>query len=442
MTGGTAARSAAVAIVLCGCHRASPSAPVEEAGVAEVEAGPLAPARCRRTDRAMSLGEANDLEIGDAVAGASGLGVALVHRTSAGRGAAVALLPSSLTGTARVVELGATLGDAPPPRIARRGADLVAAAYMRPAGKGDAGTAEPMRAVGVYTLAGDALAGAPLVVAQHQDESLALDVAFAGNDGLMVWDEATSAPRGVVKAAAFTRDRAEAARDVSPTDSDAELPRVVPSGAGFLVFWIARKPEAAVVPEAAAPAEATGEPRSFGWLEMTATDVHGSPVGSVRRLTSASGHLSAYDVAVDRVEAPPRVLVVARDDGEATDGSGGALVHLRIRGDEVGTVEPIVTPVTDGLGRGAPGFVLGSAGQAADDRPLALVWAGKDEETRLLPVGAGGEAAGRPSTEDAVAEAQPLRFVGGEGRPESEVLVAAPADPAGPLRVFACSRQN
>ena len=489
--------AAALAIVAAGCHRPAPDAPppAEDGAVAALEdsaaadAAAIVAARCRRSEKAVPVdalgagrvavdggapGAGGDLEIGDAVGYAGGVAVGLIHATSAGRTAAVALLRADASGGARVVDLGPTLGDAPPPRLGRRNGDLVAVAYARtsaPAGAPatDAGAGEATRRAAVYTIAGDAVAGPPLAVPQRRDESFALDVAFAGSNGLLVWDEATSAPRGVIRAAAFAGDHAEPARDVSPVDSDAELPRVVASAAGFVVLWIARRPEATSVPEAA-PAEATGEARTYGWLEAIAVDAHGGATGPVRRLTSSTGHISAYDVvavplapsvaAPGDATTPALLVVVARDEGEAVDGSGGALLRVRMRGEAIEPAEPVAAPtVTEALGRGAPTLVAWSAPQAsAQPAPVWVSWAGKDEQARLLPLSSMGAVTERPSAEDALGEGQPLLFLGpGSGAragvaqgaapgvgpgiaPEAELLVAAPSDPAGPLLLFACAQ--
>jgi hypothetical protein len=421
------------------------------------------PARCAKTDVAFAIDEGHglaDLEVGDAIAYPGGYAVGFVHRSGAGRVAAIAQLGSDPVGLTRVLELGPTMGDAPPPRIAWRAGELVAAAYVTPPetkGGADAATAgkslprgESTRDVAIYTIAGSSPPPPPLAVAQRRDDSLALDVAIAGPAGLLVWDEATSAPRGVVKAAMFTKDHVAGARDVSPPDSDAESPRVVPQGSGFVVIWVARHPEPASGVDGAA-AEATGEARTFGWLEMIAVDAQGAPTGPVRRLTSPVGHVSAYDVeayGLSGAAGPPSLLVIARDDGESVDGSGGALLRLRVTGD---AVEPPTVVPTESLGRGAPSFVSG-AGAGGPSAPaagaLALAWVAGGEQARLLPLDAAGVPAAPPSAEDALGDARALLFIGraahapggGVASDALDVLVATPSDSTAQLRVFACSR--
>lgn len=458
------AATVAAVVAFAACHRPAGESPsgaspalAEAASEVASDAEPvLLPARCQRTETKFGFDAGpnlTDLEIGDAVAYPGGYAVGLVHRMAAGRVAAVALLRPDPIGLTRVLDLAPTLGDAPPPRIGWRQGELVAAAYVRPqtakSVAPDGGhPGDPTRDVAIFSIAGiggsaaDAVIAAPLSVSQRRDDSLALNLAFAGPAGLLVWDEATSAPRGVVKAAAFSKGQVGPSHDVSPPDSDAELPRVVPAGAGFFVVWIARRPEPVVGLDASA-AEATGEARSYGWLETVPVDARGEATGPVRRLTPAAGHVSAYDVEAREAgdgEAAPTLFVVARDDGEAVDGSGGSLLRVRVRGD--GVESPLALP-TDGLGRGAPSFVSSLASPL-----VALAWVGKDEQARLIPLDSTGAPAGPPSAEEGLNDARPLLFLSGSavGGPadgagwSTQVLASTPSDPAAQLRIFSCAK--
>jgi hypothetical protein len=407
----------------------------------------LRPARCRPTEDGVVIdeGRAADVEIGDAVATAEGYAVGLVHRTSAGRVAAIASVSRPGSGVdagsrhsaPRVIDLGPTIGDAPPPRLALRGTNLVAAAYRRSnAGESNqaGGHGGPPRDLVLYGILADGQALPFLTVAQQRDDSLAFDLAFAGLAGLVVWDEATAASRGVVRAVDVRSEppTSGAPHDVSPPESDAELPRIVPSGPGFLVLWIARRPEPSRGPDAAEP-EATGEPRSFGWIELVRVDERGAPLGPVRLLTPRTGHVSAYDV--ETLADPARtLLVVARDDGEGTDGSGGALLRVRVVSGD--TVEPPVEFSTDGLGRGAPTLVDGPSSY--------LSWVGPQEQARLLPLDGTGAPIAPPSAEDAFDDARPLRVLEGTqgGGDPVELLVATPSGQPFKLRDFRCTRAS
>ncbi len=416
---------------------------------------PVLPARCRAGAPALVLDpnvDASDLEIGDAIETSAGYAVGLLHRTPRGRVAAVGWLGPDANGPPRVIDLGPAIGDGPPPRLSVRGGDLVAAAYNLPGESRAQNDGNRARDLTLYTVAAT---GAPSVlvnVSQQRDDSLAFDMAFAPASthgvpaqeparpgGMVVWDEASSAGHGVVRAlflppgvlpAAFPSagDRATAARALSPPESDAELPRVVPNGAGYFALWIARAPEGAAVGDAS-ELESTGEARSFGWLEAVALDDHGVATGPVRRLTPSGGHVSAYDARMLPAPTKPTLLVVARDDGEAVDASGGDLLRVRVVGD---AIEPPVSFSNDGLGRGAPAFV--------DGDPPWLVWMDAREQLRLVPLDDTGAPAGAPSAEDAMSEGRPLLFLRAAPDGARRVLVASPLDAAAQLRGFTCAR--
>lgn len=430
---GTVRLSFALALVASSaCRKAAVDAVAPaDAGVAEVvpDARPpagvaMARARCRPAPGSVALDDGrglDDLEIGDGIARAGGHAVGFVHRSAGARLAAVALLGPSAAATPRIIDLGPTPGDVPPPRLAQRGNDLVVAAYGVPAARARRDSTRDL--ILRTILPGGAVASA-VSIPQTRDDSLAFDLACAGSNELVVWDESTPA-RGVIRAAALSADqRSGSTRDVSPAESDAELPRVVPSGSGFLVLWIARRPDPVASGADAGASEATGEERAFGWLEMLAVDERGAATGPLRRLTPTSGHVSAYDVEALPGDPAGALLVVARDDGETTDGSGGALFRIRVAGD---VADSPVAFATDGLGRGAPALVGGQS--------LYLAWIGHGEQLRLLPLDASGAPVGASSAEEEMNEGRPL-VVGPDGR----MLVAMPSDGAAQLRTFACTR--
>jgi hypothetical protein len=122
------------------------------------------------------------------------------------------------------------------------------------------------------------------------------------------------------------------------------------------------------------------------------------------------------------------LVVVARDDGEATDGSGGALLRVRARG---GAVDPVESIEVAGVGRGAPAFVDGS--------PPWLSWLGHDEQLRLLPLDETGAQGGLASSEGALSEARPLAAWPSSAAAVARWLIATPSDPSGPFRVVECA---
>jgi hypothetical protein len=381
----------------------------------------VVPARCKASGAGVALvdaGGADELEIGDAVAVGDGWAVGIVHRVGSSRMAAIAFLTADATGL-RFLDLAPTLGDAPPPHLAARGPDLIAGSYV-------VSRKTDVRELALYVVP---KGGDPKVVAtipQQRDDSLAFDLA----PGLVVWDEASAGPfpRGIIRAAELLPgDQVGPAHDVSPADSDAEMPRLAPAAQGYTAFWLARRAEPQA-PDAAAPNEAVGDVRAYSWLESSGTPP--------RRLTSASGHVSAYDV---EPLAGGDALVVARDDGESVDGSGGALLRIRLH---AGSADPPLALPGDGLGRGAPTFI---------DAPAPWVsWIGPHEAARLLALDYSGTPVGPPSAEPLLDDARPLAFLHWLGpgpqptnlaaSPAPKILAAAPGDGAAQLRVIACSQ--
>ena len=450
----------ALVAVLLGCRKgpiavsgAEPDASVDApaSGASSGAKTAVVPARCHALQPGLPLDEsegADALDIGDGVAHAEGYAVGFVHQTRAGRMAAVALVGPATDGV-RLVDLGPTLGDAPPPRLASCRDELVAGAFALPRASAHVASAsDAKRDLALYVV-GAASSDPPAHIAQQGDESFAFDLACSGRAGLAVWDETKPSPqgaaaRGVIRAASFgVGKHAMDPRDVSPPDSDAEMPRAVPDGAGFYVLWLARRPDAPPPApgrerEASTDIESPGEVRAFGWLEAVAVDATGAATGPVRRLTPISGHVSTYDVRAGAVGPNPAILVAARDDGEAVDGEGGSLLRVRVRNDE--PEAPVELP-TDGLGRGPPAFVQGPA-------PW-LAWVGPREELRLLPLDEMGDGIGPPSAEEGLDEARPLLSLAGGGavagpqgpsQRDARVLVASPREKAAQLRVFHCPR--
>jgi hypothetical protein len=136
--------------------------------------------------------------------------------------------------------------------------------------------------------------------------------------------------------------------------------------------------------------------------------------------------VSAYDVVAlpgAAAGSRPEVLVAARDDGEAVDGSGGALLRVRVRADGQ---DPPLAFATDGLGRGAPALVDGS--------PPWLSWVSATEEGRLLSLDATGAPTQLPGAEPSLDDGRPLAWIE-QGR---RLLAAMPGDAAAQLRVLSC----
>jgi hypothetical protein len=378
----------------------------------------MVPARCRIDGPGTSLGSVpadGPVVVGGGVPFDGGYAIGLTHGSDRGTIAAIAWLGSDMA-SSHVVDIGPTPSDALAPRITRSDSGLVASYFARrgksdPTPDGNRGRSLVLVGIDPHRVAAHELLATTL---QQGDESMAFDLAFSGATGLLVWDEvftprpAIGAPsagwggRGVIRGTLLDA-AAHPVRtfDVSPPDSDADSPRVVTGSTGFAVFWIANEPEDSPDAHSGTDPGAAGEERTHGWVEMLSLDARGVPLGSVRRLTPASGHVSSFDVLSLGGDAETAFAVVARDDGVTMGGTrGGSLVYIRAT--EGGGESSSVVPSGD-LGRGSPEFI--------DARPAWVSWVGEREELRMMPLGPNGRMTASPSVEESLGEARPL--VGG-----------------------------
>ena len=233
-------------LLLCAvvsCRRSGGRAvDVSDAATTEPSSSPpalaaLLPARCRATPVGFSLDDArpgrDELEVGDALAYPQGYAIGFIHRTSAGRVAAVALLHLDAV-RVRVVDLGPTLGDAPPPHVVWRSNELVAAELaLHGAG---AHTGDDSRELSL--LPRRVRAGPETVPVAPPSVGRLTRVRFGlrrrGRTRRMGrGDRARRGQRpgeGVIRAATVRGDQRGPVKDVSPPESDAEAPRVVSLG--------------------------------------------------------------------------------------------------------------------------------------------------------------------------------------------------------------------
>jgi hypothetical protein len=454
-----AARLALVVVstlVASGCrkpHAAAADAGAAGAMVVTVDAAStLAPARCQPTPGAPEivaslLGES--IDFGGAVLARGEAFVGLIRSNQGRRLASVARVADG--GRVLVVDLGVALADGPAPTLVVRGDEVLAGAFVR-GESADGGPFERARKLSVFRLLSPAreasAGGAPellVSVPQQSDDSPAFDVA-AGGRVILAWDEdlldgaspaspeggpRKGAGRGIIKVSALAADlrTAEAPRVVSPDTSDADLPSLAPRTGGYWAAWIAHRPEpAADAGDAAGPPgsdlEGPAEARGYQWLELLMLDEDAKPVGGIRRLTPASGHVSAYTLVPHGV----RLEVLARDDDEATDGAGGRILRITVEGDAVESPVPLVA---EGAGRGEPVWLTDGQGEAKGHTWLWYEDVG--DHGRLLPLGEGGRPNGPISLEPSLDDARPLILVG------PTLLAAAPTDDRHLLRSLTCA---
>jgi hypothetical protein len=437
MTKTLAIAFAALALVAC---KRKPPAEAPDASQSEqssetpdAEPPKLAPARCKADESGTTLAEASaEIEIGEAVATTQGFAIGALRKVNGESVASLAMVPSQ-AGAPLFVDLGAPLGDASPPKAFVRGADTFAAYFPRPATppKPPTPKQQAFRDLAIVRIA-DGKAQPPLTIAQQRDESLAFDVASSEKGALVAWDEdAIGNERGAIKIALFASDMKSVAssRIASPDSSDAEMPRVLARRGGYWLVWIASRSEVArdAAPDPSYALERPGRDRAFRWLEMLPLDERGEATGPTRKLTSERGHVSLFDMAAR--DGGAIVDIVVRDDGQESEGTGGRILRVTIKGD---APEAAIAIVSEAVGRGAPDLL--SNADAA--------WLAYDDTTdklRLLPLDAARIPSALPSLEDALDRARPL--VATKATADAiEMLAVFPQEASSQLRRVRCAK--
>ena len=343
-------------------------------------------------------------EVGEGVAWSDGFAVGAIHESEASHSMSVVTLDRTGHG-GKVMPLGTAHGDIEPPRVAARGASLLAG-VLSPAINGRTLRLAKIEA-GVVTW------GATIL--QKSDESQAFDIGLGEKKGIVVWDE-DGPSSGVIQASTFDAANATNAttpRVISPPGVDAESPRLAARpGGGYWLAYVAHR-AGTESPEAGYETEPVG----FRWIEVLALDAQGSPTGAARAATAKDAHVMVFDMGpLDDGSA----LVVWRDNDTPLESAAGPVMRTVVH---VGSIEPASVLVASESGAGAPSLLAGwvAVTDAAD-------------LTRLAPLGRAGEIAGPWTTEPDIGSGEPIA-VGPEG-----MLVARPAGRAVRLSVLRCSR--
>jgi hypothetical protein len=333
-------------LVACaGCSRfcAAPS-PEPAEDFADRDAAPHALEASSRCETRSQIALPGPLELGRVET--SGARVLVGARRGSRAGVLEVDAPS-----ARFVETGAAVGDAPPPLPIVSGDKILALAYEG---------AKPH-----LVLRDSASPAAPIVElpADAPDESLAYDAAARADGSIaVVWD-APAAEGSAVFATVVRNGSALPPVRLSPEGVDADVPRVVALGPTVVAMWIAHR--AIPRPDAAAPLEGPGQDLDHAWIEMLPFDDTLHSTAPLRHLTPEAGRIQEYDAAVEN-GMPPTISVVARDAIELGAGQGGSALLVRASaGPGIQRAGPEIPPPTvlaEHVGGGLPllagGFTL------------------------------------------------------------------------------------
>ena len=297
--------------------------------------------RCR-IDGARLAVPGEDVVVGEAVVSSDALLVGVVRREGNKRFASIVRASLDL-GSITVVDVGPSLGDDPPPAPRLRGTGAMVTSFARkPADGGAAGT----RSLDVARIEKNVLVAEGSIV-QQADESLAYDVAWPEGEkgaGLVAWDE--DAPpevaqalgdRGVIKVqllGAGTKPRI-----ASPTNADAEAPRLLARPGGFWLAWLARRAEAAEDAGANGAPEGPGERRSYRWVELVSLDAKGEPTSAVRRVSPEKGRAASFELARFGGGTDGQLVVLVQDEAAHAEGAGERIVRYAIDGEKTDSAD-------------------------------------------------------------------------------------------------------
>lgn len=394
--------------------------------VAEVESKPQLPPRCvsHGAPDGVRIGKvkASDeedfvpfaAEVGRGVALGDGFAVGVKHQIEGVMHAAVALID----GEAKKVELhnlGKVRGDVDAPLVAAQGDGWVAA-VLEPNASG--------MSVRLLRVRGDELMwGAE--IEQGRDESLAYDVAFGSEVGVVTWDDAVGKKndRGAVMVATVTVDSLEGgedARELSSEAVDAEQPKVVPRPGGFWLAYVARdRTHSKREPDAGADGDDRfrAERIEPSWLELVPLDARGAPETQPLPITDKDGFVLAFDL---EPAGEGHALITWRDDDAPSGAHGGRVTSLLVTASGAGQEQTITD---DDVGAGVPSLLGGWV--AVPNR---------EEEIQLAPMRADGEILSELRIEPLLQGGQLITSNKGV------ILVAKPAGEAIRLITVLCTR--
>ncbi|MEO8801466.1 MAG: hypothetical protein ABI551_26490 [Polyangiaceae bacterium] len=356
-----------LAVALAGCKGAcsKPSADAVDDDVPTTadpahigDAAAVAPPRCSVVSKKGSLGPIVD--VGDAIVTPSGFAVGLLRKDNV---LSVALVSADLA-TVTFADVGPTISEAPP-LLPFLWDGKVYVAWIQ-SGVLSIGRVDGTK-VAVIAETVIALPAKDSLLSEAPD----LDVAVAGDRGVVVWDEET--PKGSqihvlsFDKSGFAKNDSGLPLPISPPGADDEDPRLAPRAGGYWAVWVGRNVE----DDSTDASEGPGESPSTRWLEAAPIDARGVRVGEPLRMTPTDGHIAGFDLlAHDGVTD-----IVARDGAESMTEEGTSLLHVTLAD------KPSASSIlaAGGIGRAVPVVVATAGGGLVVVPDLA-------DATKILPI--------------------------------------------------------
>jgi hypothetical protein len=380
--------AALACVALLGCKRETSASTPGDAAPAPVTSAPdaadVAPRCVAAPPSAATAPTSGEVGVAAVVGGHAYIGAVAT-------GASAEIVRDDASASWVIARGASILPDAPPPLPVGVGDALYAVGFAR--GGADASTG---RALTLVKLAADGKVAPVASFPQHADDSFGVD-ATASLDASRVaiaWEDANGIALAV---APVPGGSIVGPRVVSPDGAEVDQPRVTPHAAGWWATWIEHRAE----DDASGPrVEGPAEDRAYAWVDLVALDASGAPTGNLRRVTSLTGHVTSYDLAL---RPTGELDLFARDDTEAREASGGRVLHVVVSGEHVGDA---VALVDSGLGRGAIDVLVAPTGEAW------LTWFDHDDQARLAPLDASRALAAPPSLEPSLDGARLVASLG------------------------------
>jgi hypothetical protein len=367
----------------------------------------------------VAKGEAIDL--GESIAMPNGA-AAVGFRHGLRADASIAIAKTTPALTLKRVDLGSAYPDAPPPKLAFIDGNLATATFVK------------ITPTKLFAVPGAPVADSAIRIQQIDedgnnvtaigdvvhvaDDSLDFDFSIADKGGFVAFEEDEALKRwGVVTVATIDVNNGMLHVDpksiaVSPDGTDADSPRVLAhAGGGATIAWIATKNEPTDAGPAERPVEITqtegpAERRAYRWIEVAEIDPKGALKGSVRRVTSLTGHVGAFVLARRNVEGRDESAfdVIARDDDQIREGAGSRILRITVT---VNKIDPPIVLAND-VGLGVPALLASSASPES-----WIAYVDGDDHACIVPlmVGALGANAAA-SVEPALDHAIPFAALG------------------------------
>jgi hypothetical protein len=268
-------------------------------------------------------------------------------------------------------------------------------------------------------------------VSEGRDDSLAVDLAVAKPNAVLVWDDVRRTPGAeqmsnvmIASLDVASMRTISQARPLSGPRTDATAPRVIARPGGYWLAYLARgeedpKRKPVARDDGQTDDSPQGEAIVPGWVEVVPLDEAGVPTSTPHAVTSKTGHAVSFDL---ELSAAGGALLLVRDDDTPLGASGGKLTMLHV---SLGGASDTRLVAEESDGTGTPtllrGFLAVTSGTGA---------------TQIATIGPQGELLEPLGTEPSLGVGLPIAST------DASILWARPQGGGMRLSVVRCLRRG